>query len=143
MIKLPPDWTFVAQIICFVVFWQLMRWALFTPVQRALAMRAARTNGARARADALHADAATLAASIEAELAAGRHEGARQAEEIRRRAEADEQSIQARHRDQALALLERERATTNAQVAAARAPLRADADRLAATVVTKVLGRAA
>jgi len=84
-----------------------------------------------------------LAANVEDELAAGRHEGARHADEIRRRAEADEQSIQGRHRDQALALLERERATTNAQVAAARAPLRADADRLAATVVTKVLGRPA
>jgi len=143
MIKLPPDWTFVAQIICFVVFWQIMRWALFTPVQRALATRAARTTGARARADALRADAATLAANVEAQLAEGRRAGARQADEIRRRAEAEEQATLARYRDQALAVLERERATTDAQVAAARAPLRGEADRLAASVVTKVLGRPA
>lgn len=143
MIKLPPDWTFVAQIVCFLVFWQLMRWALFVPVQRALEARAARTKGDRARAEELRAEAASLGARIDAELGEGRREGAREAEDIRRRAEAEEQSRLARYREEALALLERERAATATQVAAARAPLRAEADRLAGAVVAKVLGRPA
>ena len=143
MIKLPPDWTFVAQIVCFLVFWQLMRWPLIGPVQRALEARAARTKGDRARAEELRAEAATLTARIDAELGEGRREGAREAEDIRRRAEAEEQSILGRYRDKALALLERERAATAEQVAAARAPLRAEADRLAGAVVAKVLGRPA
>src|SRR5689334_20958247 len=129
MIKLPPDWTFVAQILCFVVFWQLLRWALFTPVQRALAARAARTTGARARADALRTDAAALAAGVEAQLADARREGTHEAEEIRRRGEAAEQAILTRYRNEALAVLDRERATAEAQVAAARAPLRGEAER--------------
>jgi F-type H+-transporting ATPase subunit b len=143
MIKLPPDWTFYAQIVCFVIFWQVMRWALFTPVQRALQARAARTTGDRTRAEALRADAATLATNVDAQLAEGRREGARQAEEIRRRAEAEEHATLARYRDESLAVLDRERTTTAAQVAAARAPLRGEADRLAAAVVAKVMGRPA
>jgi F0F1-type ATP synthase membrane subunit b/b' len=143
MIKLPPDWTFVAQIICFFVFWQLMRWALFGPVQRALEARAARTSGDRARAEALRAEADALAAAVEAQLAAGRREGAREAEEIRRRAETEEQAILARYRAEALAVLARERATTSTQVTSARAPLRIETDRLAASVVEKILGRPA
>jgi F-type H+-transporting ATPase subunit b len=143
MIKLPPDWTFVAQIVCFLVFWQLMRWAVFEPVQRVLEGRAARTTGDRARAEALRVEAEALAACVEAELAEGRREGAREADEIRRRAEAEEQAILARYRAEARAVLERERAATSTQVAAARAPLRADADRLGASVVAKLLGRAA
>lgn len=143
MIKLPPDWTFVAQIIAFLVFWQLMRWAVFTPAQRALAARNARTAGDRERAEALRAEAGTINASVEAQLAEGRREGAREADGIRRTAEADEQSVLARYRDQALAVLDRERAATASQVAVARAPLRAEADRIAGSVVAKVLGRAA
>lgn len=143
MIKLPPDWTFVAQLVCFLLFWQLMRWALFAPVQRALEARAARTTGDRARAESVRAEAATLAADVEAQLAEARREGTRDADEIRRRAEAEEQSILSRYRDEVLALLECERTTTSTQVVAARAPLRAEVDRLAASVVAKVLGRSA
>jgi len=143
MIKLPPDWTFVAQIIAFVIFWQFMRWAVFVPAQRALAARNERTSGDRARAESLRAEAATITTNIEAQLAAGRQEAGREAEAVRRAAEADEQAILGRYRDQALALLERERSTTDTQVAAARAPLRAEAERLADSVVAKVLGRSA
>ncbi len=143
MIKLPPDWTFVAQFVCFLLLWQLMRWALFGPVQRALAARAARTTGYRARAEALRTEASALAAGVEAQLAEGRREGTREADDVRRRAEAEEQAVLARYRAEAQAVLERERATTSAQAAAARAPLRADAARLATSVVAKVLGRPA
>ncbi len=143
MIKLPPDWTFVAQIVAFVIFWQLMRWAVFTPTQRALAARAKRIAGDRDRAEAMRGEAAAIGATVDAQLAEGRTEGTRAAEAIRREAEAEEQSILGRYRDQALALLERERAATESQVGAARAPLRAEAERLAGSIVAKVLGRAA
>jgi F-type H+-transporting ATPase subunit b len=143
MIKLPPDWTFVVQVIAFIVFWQLMRWAVFVPAQRALRARAERTTGDRARADALRAEAETITANVEAQLAEARHEGARAADGVRRAAEANEQTILGRYRDQALALLERERAATATQVAAARAPLQAEAERLAGSVIAKVLGRSA
>jgi len=143
MIKLPPDWTFVAQIVAFVVFWQLMRWAVFGPTQRVLAARAKRIAGDRERAEAMRAEAAAISATVDAQLTEGRAEGARAADAIRREAEAEEQSILGRYREQALALLERERAATEAQVGAARAPLRAEAERLAGSIVAKVLGRAA
>lgn len=143
MIKLPPDITFVIQLVAFVAFWQLMRVIIFLPMQRALKVRAANTGGARERAEALLAEAAQLEVSIETGLNEAKRSGARQAEEIRRRAEAEEQVIVTRYRDEAAALLERERALTESQVAAVRAPLQTEATRLAADVVRRVLGRAA
>lgn len=143
MIKLPPDITFVIQLVGFVVFWQLLRVTLFTPMQKVLAARAERTSGARARAEALTKEAAQLTASIEAGLVDAKRAGSREAEEIRRRAESDEQAILARYRAEATAVLEREREQTASQVGAARAPLEAEAVRLAESVVRKVLGRAA
>ena len=143
MIKLPPDWTFLAQLVSFLVFWQFMKWALFGPVQRVLEARAARTTGNHARAETLRTEVAALTAEVDAELNEGRRAGAREAEEIRRRAEAQEQAILTRYRDEAQQLVERERASIRQQVEAVRAPLRSEAERLASNVVTKVLGRAA
>ena len=141
MIKLPPDITFVIQIVAFVIFWQLMRVVLFRPAQRALEARAECTTGARARADELRLEAGALAGEIEATLGAARAEGMRQADQIRRRAEAEEQAVVERYRSEVASLLEREGAVTAAQVEVARAPLQAEAERLTAGVVAKVLGR--
>lgn len=143
MIKLPPDITFVIQLVGFVVFWQLMRTIILIPMQRALEARAARTGGARIRAEALIAEVAQLEASIAAGLADAKRDGTQRAEEIRRRAEAEEQAILARYRGEAATLLERERTTTESQVSSSRAPLESEAARLAESVVRRVLGRAA
>lgn len=143
MIKLPPDITFVIQLVGFVVFWQLMRVLIFTPMQEALKVRAQKTGGARTRAEALIAEAAQVDASIEAGLSEARKEGAARADEIRRRAEAEEHAISTRYRDEAMSLLDQERALTGSQVQAARTPLESEATRLADDVVRRVLGRAA
>ena len=143
MIKLPPDITFVIQVVAFVVLWQLLRVILFIPMQRALKARTERTSGTRKRAETVVAEAAALAASIDQGLAAARKAGADEGDEIRRRAEAEEQAILTRYRDEASALLERERQSTEEQVKAARQPLDADAARLADSVVLRILGRAA
>ena len=112
-------------------------------MQKALKVRAERTEGARTRAEALLAEAAQVEASIQAGLAAAKKDGALRAEEIRRRAEAEEQTILARYRGEAATLLERERALTDVQITSARAPLEAEAARLAGGIVQSVLGRAA
>jgi F-type H+-transporting ATPase subunit b len=143
VIELPPDYTFVIQLVSFVVFWQLLRVILIVPMQQVLHSRAERTTGARARAEALLVEAAQVEMAVETGLADARRQGARDAEEIRRRAEAEEQAVLARYRAEAATLLERERAATEAQVIAARAPLETGAAQLADTVVTRVLGRAA
>ena len=143
MIKLPPDITFVIQLVSFVVLWQLMRVIVFVPMQQALKMRAERIGGARTRAEALVAEAAQVDTSIETGLAEAKKDGAQRAEEIRRRAEADEQAILTRYRGEATTLLGRERTLTESQVSSARAPLESEAARLAESVVRRVLGRAA
>ena len=79
----------------------------------------------------------------EAGLTEAKKDGALRADEIRRRAESEEQAILARYRGEAATLLERERALTDAQISSARAPLEAEADRLAGGIVQRVLGRAA
>lgn len=116
MIKLPPDITFVIQVVSFLIFWQIMKRVLFTPVQNALQARAARTSGDRARAEVLQTEARALAVENDAALDEARLEGMRQAGEIRGRSEANERAILDRSRGDALALLERERAVTRAQV---------------------------
>lgn len=143
MIKLPPDITFVIQLVGFVIFWQLMRVLLFIPMQQALKARAERTSGARTRAEALIAEAAGIEASIQSGLATAKKEGAERADAIRRQAERAEHEIVARYRDEATALLDRARSETRAQVESARAPLASEASRLAESVVRRVLGRAA
>ena len=143
MIKLPPDITFVIQLVGFVVVWQLMRVLIFSPMQQALKVRAEKTGGSRARAEGLIAEAAQVDTSIEAALAEARRDGAARADEIRRRAEAEEQAIATRYRDEAANVLDRERGLTTSQVHAARAPLESEATRLADDVVRRVLGRAA
>ena len=143
MIKLPPDITFLIQLVIFVVFWQLMRVILFQPVQRALKMRAERTAGALARAATLATEAAQVSATIETGLAEAKADAARQAEEIRRVAEAAERTILDRYQGEAATLLDRERGLTERQVETARQPLEADVTRLAESVVVKLLGRAA
>jgi F-type H+-transporting ATPase subunit b len=140
---LQPDYTLFIQIATFVALWQFLKWALFAPVGRALAARAARTTGDKTRAQELRAQAEATLAEIEAGLAEARQQGAREADAIRRHAEGEEQKTLGRYRDEALQILERGRADTRAQVDAARAPLRSEAERLAAKVVEKVLGRAA
>ncbi len=141
MIKLPPDITFVIQLVGFVVFWQLMRVLLFTPIQQALKRRSEVTSGARARTEAMIAEAAQVDVSVQSGLAAARERGARQAEEIRRVSEADEHAILERYHVEATSLLERERAATDAQVREARVPLKAEASKLAGDLVLRVLGR--
>ncbi|MCC6763322.1 MAG: ATP synthase F0 subunit B [Deltaproteobacteria bacterium] len=143
MIKLPPDITFVIQLVGFVVFWQLMRVLLFSPMQAALKKRAESTGGARLRAEAMIAEAAQIDAAVQSGLADARQRGARQAEDIRRASEAEEHGILERYRGEATSVLERERAATDAQVREARAPLEAEASKLAGSVVLRVLGRAA
>ena len=143
MIKLPPDITFAIQLVGFVVFWQLMRVILFTPMQAALRKRAEGTVGVRARAEAMLAETAEIQGRIETALADARREGAKRAEEIRRASEAEEHAILDRYRVEAAGLLERERTSTESQVREARTPLDAEAQRLAESVVARVLGRAA
>ena len=143
MIELRPDSTFVIQVVSFLIFWQIMKRVLFLPLQEVLEARAARMLGDQQRAEASRAEGAALAEQMGAALAEARREGMRESEEIRRRAEGDEQEILGSFRAAAAALLEEERAATGVQVEAARSTLEADAKRLAAGVVIKVLGRAA
>lgn len=143
MIELPPDISFYIQLVAFLVFWQLMKALLFTPVQGALQERHARTAGSQRTAETLRAESATLQAQLDAALHAARAEGARRADEIRRQAETQERATLERYQAEANAVLERERAETTQQVEAARAPLREVSERLADDVVVKVLGRAA
>jgi F0F1-type ATP synthase membrane subunit b/b' len=143
VIKLPPDITFLIQVVSFLIFWALMRVLVFLPAERALARRRERTAGAQSQAEALRTEAAGLVAERRAAIDAARTEGMQQADQIRRRAEAEEHEVLARHHATAQELLERERAATAAQVEAARGPLRAQAQTLAAEIVVKVLGRAA
>jgi F-type H+-transporting ATPase subunit b len=143
VIKLPPDITFVIQIVAFLIFLQVMKSLLFVPVQRVLHERSQRTLGARQRSEKLQHEIGQVQSEITVKLDQARAEGAQRADEIRRAAERDERQTLEHYHVEAQAVLDRARRETEASIAAVRAPLEADADRLAAAVVAKVLGRAA
>ena len=64
-------------------------------------------------------------------------------DDVRPVAGAEEAAILTRYREEATALLERERALTESQVKSTGVPLEAEAARLAESVVRRILGRAA
>ena len=143
MIKIPPDITFVIQLVGFVVFWQLMRVLLFTPMQQALKTRAERTDGARTRAEALVAEAAQIAASIQTGLAEAKKDGARRAEDWA----SDLLEGEGMRSWNAIGSSRRRSSSANARSrtrrSSRRGPLETEASRLAENVVRRVLGRAA
>jgi len=141
MISLPPDSSFLFQIIAFLVFWALMKRLLFDPVQSLLEEREQRGRGVRALAEAVSQEAAGLEKRTDAALRAAREEALREAEEIRRLAQAEERAIIERARVQAAELVAKTREEVRREAASALSLVERRARELAASVAAAVIGR--
>jgi F-type H+-transporting ATPase subunit b len=143
MLKIPPDHTFVVEILIFVALWIVLQRLWFSPALRVVAERARRSEGAVSEAREIRAEAERLRLEHAAALDAARGEAQREMQEILRQAEAEQKRLVAEAREDAQRTLAEVRVRIGEEVAAARQGLRDQAERVAKDVVRKILGRPA
>ncbi len=141
MLKIPPDYTFVVQIVLFVALWLTLRKLWFQPAMRILHERTRRSEGAIAEARTIQAEAEGLRAEHAAALDEARTEAAREMRELLSRAEAEQKQLLWAARDDAQRTLADVRARIADEVTAARTGLRDQAREIARDVARVILGR--
>ena len=93
MLSFPPDWTFLAQIILFVIVWTCLRKLLFEPNLSVLRTRQQRTIGTTTEAAAVHTEAVALDKQYKQSLSAARTEARSRVEAIYKDAEEQAKSV--------------------------------------------------
>ena len=141
MLKIPPDYTFLLQIVLFVALWVILKRLWFDPALRIIRERTGRSEGAIAEARAVQADAERLRVEHAAALDRARDEAHREMQEIVRGAETTQKRLLDEARADAQRTLGEARSRIAEEVADARRALRAEAEVIAREVVQKVLGR--
>ena len=142
MLKIPPDYTFLVEIVIFVVLWLSLRRLWFEPALRVIRERARRSEGAVEEARAIQSEAERLRAEHAAALDQARSEAQREMKAMVRIAEAEQKQLIADARDDAQRTLTDVRARIAEEVTAARTGLREQAREIARDVARTILGRA-
>jgi F-type H+-transporting ATPase subunit b len=142
MLKIPPDYTFVLQVLIFVVFWVAMKRLWIDPALRIIHERARRSEGAIREAESLQAEAEGMRTAHAAALDEAKAEAQREMQEIVRVAETEQQRLIGEARAEAQRTLSDVRTRVAEEMAAARQGLHAQAGEIAREVARKVLGRA-
>ena len=142
MLKIPPDYTFVLQVILFVVFWVAMKRLWIDPALRVIHERSSRSEGAIREAESLQAEAEQMRAAHAAALNEAKAEAQREMQEIVRVAETEQQRLIGEARADAQRSLGDVRTRVAEEMAAARQGLHAQAGEIAREVARKILGRA-
>lgn len=142
MLKIPPDYTFLVEIVIFVVLWVSLRRLWFEPALRIIQERTKRSEGAIVEARAVQAEAERMRVEHAAALDQARSEAQREMQDIFRTAEAEQRRLLDAARGEAQQTLSEVRGRIAEEVAAARRALQAQADEIARDVARKVLGRA-
>jgi F-type H+-transporting ATPase subunit b len=141
MLTLPPDYSFVIQIISFLVLWFGLKRLLFDPVLRVLEERESRTSGARRLAAQIAAGAETSAAEYERRMREVRLALAREADATRNAIRNEERRVLSEARDQANAQLAQLRESLATQAQHARPAVATEARDLAVRIFAGVVGR--
>ena len=142
MLKIPPDYTFLVQIVIFVALWMALKRLWFDPALRLIRERAARSEGAIAEARGIQSEAERLRAQHAVALDEARAEAQREMQEVLRTAEAQQKRLIAEARDEARRTLEEVRGRVAEEVVIARRGLTDSAQEVARIVAQKLLGRA-
>ena len=100
MLSFPPDWTFVAQIVLFLIVWASLRRLLFEPNLSVLKKRKERTEGAIEESALIEAEVDQLNEQYEARLATTRAEARQKVDTIYKDAELQARSVvEAAHKE--------------------------------------------
>jgi len=141
MLTFPPDYTFVIQIISFLLLWAALKRLTFDPMLRVLEQRDERTRGSQQEAEQLRLGAQTAAQEYESSLRQVRHSVLRESEIERKRAEEEQQRLLNAARAEADAELARLRSDLASQVAQAEKSLAVEAQAIAALMAERATGR--
>jgi F-type H+-transporting ATPase subunit b len=141
MLKIPPDYTFVLQIVIFVVLWVAMKRLWVDPALRIMHERSRRSEGAVLEARSLQAEAEQMRTSQAAALDEVKTEAQREMHEMVRAAEAEQHRLIAEARADAQRTLGEVRSRIAEEITSARQGLHAQAGEIAREVARKVLGR--
>ena len=141
MLTFPPDWSFVVQIVSFLVLWFGLKRLLFDPTLRVLEERERRTVGERHAADALRTTAELSATDYERRMHEMRIRLGAESEATFKAIEGEERKILSDAREQASAQLMQLRERLSRQASEARPALTSEAQSLAGKMLERVIGR--
>ncbi len=140
-IQLEISAVFVAQFLLFGLFITLLKPLLFDPLIRVFEERERRTEGAKAQAREMDAEAGELLQRYEAEVARVRREAGIERDRLRAETAKLEARIMAEARAETSGILETGKARVAAEVADLRKDLEAQKPQLAAQIAARILGR--
>lgn len=140
-IQLELTAVFVAQFVLFGLFVSLLKPLLFDPLLRVFEERERRTEGAKAEAREMDAEAGELLQRYEAELARVRREAGVERDHLRAETAKLEAKIMAEARAETAAIIEGGKAAIAKEVADLRRELEAQKPVLAAQIASRILSR--
>jgi F-type H+-transporting ATPase subunit b len=137
----PPDVAFVIQLGCFLVLYLVLKWGVFDPALRLITARRRAIDGPLAEAERLRREAAEMHAHYEATLEAARVSARKEIDDIRRRAEAEDERLLEQVRAETADMVAKVRETLAREVESARASMVRHAAEISLEAAEKVLGR--
>ena len=141
MLTFPPDFSFVVQIVSFLVLWFGLKRLVFDPVQQVLGERTARTIGAQREAAEITAATQLTQAEYERRIREVRSTSFASVESARRASQDEERHIVSEAREHTSAELAQLRENLTLQAVAQRSTVTESAHELAARIVERVVGR--
>lgn len=142
MLAIPPDFTFIVQIISFFILWMGLKRLVWDPMLVVLEQREERTRGARRLADELRATADVSAGEYERRVQEVRSAVVSESQTARANVETEERRILDAARTQASTQLAQLRDNLSKQAESARGGIASEAQGLARDMVQRVVGRA-
>ena len=141
MLSFPPDWTFVFQIILFLVLWTFLRRLLFEPNLAVLKTREERGAGALKEASRVKAEAEEIGEQYRIRLTETRAGAMHQVDTVYREAEEQARALLESARTDAARAVVGMRETLTQELAAARQSLTASVPAFSREIAAKLLGR--
>ncbi|MBA3542262.1 MAG: ATP synthase F0 subunit B [Deltaproteobacteria bacterium] len=135
------DLTVVVQFVIFLTLFVVSNKFLFQPYLKVRALRKSETEGARAEADRMTAQADAKLADYEKQLAVARSKANDEARKVRTEAAAHERDVTDKARSAAMAAITEAQTKVRTETEAARVQLMPQADVIAKAIASKLLGR--
>ncbi|MCS6927220.1 MAG: ATP synthase F0 subunit B [Candidatus Binatia bacterium] len=141
MLSFPPDWTFVFQIVLFLILWTVLRRLLFDPHLVVLRDREQRTTGALQEANRLRAAAEEMAEHYKAQLSRARAQSLQEVDRTYREAEEQARALLEAARADAARTTAEIRERIRYEIEAARQRLTTHIPEFSRTIAEKLVGR--
>lgn len=141
MLAFPPDWTFFAQIILFLILWTALRRLLFEPNLAVMANRERQSAGAIKEAEHIKAAAQSRGEEYHTQLTEARSGAMQAVEAVYREAEERSRALVEEARAESAQILAQMRETLEKEIAGARQDLEKRLPDFSNEIAERLLGR--